>query len=100
MPLEIAVKRTQIKEIVLGEDSEFSHHRVQKGRGMAFGKDETVVRRLPRIMRVVAHRMEKHRGRYLGRRHARRGVAAPGRGGGPKGVDSEPVGPVLEVFYE
>ena len=81
MPFEIAIKLAEFQKVAGGKQAGFRPRGIQQRRGMAFGKDETIVVVVAGILRVVPHVAEEQRGHHVRRRTARGRVSAARRGG-------------------
>ena len=78
-----------VEELFPRNQAELGPDRVQQRRRMAFRQDESIVQRMPGVLRIVAHLREEERGDQIGGRQARRRMPASGLRRGSNRLDPE-----------
>ena len=80
MTFEVAAELAEFQQFTGGEQAGFRPRGIKQRRGVALGKNKTIVVVVVGILRVVTHVAEKQRGHHVRRRAARSRVSAAGRG--------------------
>ena len=93
---EIRIDPAELQQLFARKQTGFGPRGVQNRRGVSFRQHESIVVRIPRIVRVVAHLREEERRHDLGGRQARGRMAAARFARRAHGVDSQLGGEVLE----
>ena len=98
MTFEIAAQRAEFQKFFSGKQPGFGPRGIKDRSGMTFGKNETVVVVMLRILGVIAHVSEEKGCHQVCHGAAGRGVTAAGGGGGVDGVDAQRVRDPFQQF--
>ena len=77
MAFEIRVDPPQLQQLLARKQAGFRPRGIEHGGRMTFGKNESIVIGVLRILRIEPHLAEEQRGHDVRGRHAARGVPAP-----------------------
>ena len=89
MSFEHAPERPVRQQLLVGDRPDGAENRVVERGGVALGEDQPVVRRVLRVVVVVAEMVRDEDGHQVGRRHPRSGMARLRDRRGPDRVDAE-----------